>query len=238
MNNHPTGRIKYLRGKEPFPPVSEARQDGLLAAGGNLGVERLISAYSSGIFPWFDEWSPILWYSPEVRCIFEPNSFITRKSLRQSIRNGGFTVSFDQNFDAVINLCSSVHQSESSGTWIVPQMIEAYTALHIAGYAHSLEVWHQQKLVGGLYGVSLGKVFFGESMFQLKTDASKVALHYLCKTLFEEGFHFIDAQMETPHLISLGAQLIDRELYISNLENALKHETYKGSWKKLLNNER
>ena len=237
LNTQPSARIKYLRGNDPFPPLSETRPDGLLAAGGNLGIERLLTAYSSGIFPWFDEWSPILWYSPQVRCIFEPSGFITRKSLQQRIRNGGFTVSFDRDFDAVINHCASLHQSRAHGTWIVPQMIEAYTALHIAGYAHSLEVWHQQKLVGGLYGVSLGKVFFGESMFYLKTDASKVALHYLCKSLFEEGFHFIDAQMETPHLLSLGAQLIEREIYSLELEKALMHKNHRGSWEKLLNNE-
>ena len=237
MNNQPTGRIKYLRGNEPFPPVSEARPDGMLAAGGTLEIERLLQAYSSGIFPWFDERSPILWYSPPVRCIFEPSGFITRKSLQQRIRNGGFTVSFDRNFNEVINNCALVHESLSHGTWIVPQMIEAYTALHIAGYAHSLEVWHQQKLVGGLYGISLGKAFFGESMFHLKTDASKVALHYLCKLLFENGFHFIDAQMETPHLLSLGAQIIDRDEYISKLKNALMHETHRGSWERLLKNE-
>ena len=237
LNNQPTGRIKYLRGNDPFPPLSEARPDGLLAAGGTLGIKRLLTAYSGGIFPWFDEWSPILWYAPPERCIFKPSGFITRKSLQQSIRNGGFTASFDRDFDAVINHCALVHQSKSHGTWIVPKMIEAYTALHIAGYAHSVEVWHQQKLVGGLYGVSLGKAFFGESMFHLKTDASKVALHYLCKSLFEEGFDFIDAQMETPHLLSLGAQLIERSTYISKLEKALMHETQRGSWEKLLKNE-
>ena len=234
MNTQPSARIKYLRGKDPFPALSEARPDGLLAAGGTLEIERLLKAYSSGIFPWFDEWSPILWYTPAVRCIFEPSGFITRKSLKQRIRNGNFTISFDRDFDAVIHHCAAVHESQSQGTWIVPKMIEAYTALHTAGYAHSLEVWHQQKLVGGLYGISLGKVFFGESMFHLKTDASKVALHYLCKLLFEEGFHFIDAQMETPHLLSLGAQLIDRKVYISKLEEALAHETHRGSWGKML----
>ena len=217
--------------------MSEARNDGMLAAGGTLQIERLLAAYSSGIFPWFDERSPILWYAPPTRCIFMPSGFITRKSLQQRIRNGGFTISFDRDFDAVIHHCASVHRSKSHGTWIVPQMIESYTALHLAGYAHSLEIWHKQKLVGGLYGVSLGKAFFGESMFHLKTDASKVALHYLCKTLFKQGFHFIDAQMETPHLLSLGAQLIEREMYISKLENALLHETHRGSWEKLLKNE-
>ncbi|MDY0102999.1 MAG: leucyl/phenylalanyl-tRNA--protein transferase [Lentimicrobium sp.] len=237
MDNPPQRRIKYLRAEDNFPPLEDSRSDGLLAAGGNLSTKRLLKAYGSGIFPWFDEWSPILWYSPLVRCIFEPSDFITSKSLRQRIRNGGFTVSLDSDFDAVINYCAHTHEAKSDGTWIVPAMIEAYNNLHSEGYAHSVEVWHQNKLVGGLYGVSLGKAFFGESMFHLKTDASKVALHYLCKTLSREGFYFIDAQMETSHLLSLGAYLLDRQQYIVKLQDALQHETIKGSWKNLLLND-
>lgn len=237
MDKPPQRRIKYLRADDEFPPLEDSRHDGLLAAGGNLGTSRLLKAYSSGIFPWFDEWSPILWYSPLVRCIFEPSGFKTSKSLRQRIRNGGFTVSFDTDFESVINQCAHIHEVQSEGTWIVPKMIEAYKALHNQGYAHSVEVWHRRELVGGLYGVSLGKAFFGESMFHRKTDASKVALHYLCKTLSREGFQFIDAQMETNHLLSLGAYLIDRKQYIAKLQGALQHETLKDSWKNLLIND-
>ncbi len=237
MDKPPQRRIKYLRADDEFPLLEESRNDGLLAAGGNLGTSRLLKAYSSGIFPWFDEWSPILWYSPLVRCIFEPSGFKTSKSLKQRIQNGGFTLSFDADFESVINHCAHTHEAQSDGTWIVPKMIEAYKALHNQGYAHSVEVWHQHKLVGGLYGVSLGKAFFGESMFHLKTDASKVALHYLCKTLYREDFHFIDAQMETNHLLSLGANLVDRKQYITKLQGALQHETLRGSWKNLLMND-
>lgn len=227
-------RVKYLRGDDEFPPVGDSRSDGLLAAGGGLNLERLLKAYSSGIFPWFDEWSPILWYSPPVRCIIEPSSFFRSKSLQQRIKNSGFTLSFDTDFDAVINSCAHIERSFATGTWIVPEMIAAYKMLHAEGYAHSVEVWQNGLLVGGLYGVSLGKAFFGESMFHRKTDASKVALHYLCMALEKEDFHFIDAQMETPHLLSLGAITIKREDYLMKLEEALHHESLRGSWTDLI----
>jgi leucyl/phenylalanyl-tRNA--protein transferase len=227
-------RVKYLRGDDEFPPVGDSRSDGLLAAGGGLNLERLLKAYSSGIFPWFDEWSPILWYSPPVRCIIEPSSFFRSKSLQQRIKNSGFTLSFDTDFDAVINSCAHIERSFATGTWIVPEMIAAYKILHAEGYAHSVEVWQNGLLVGGLYGVSLGKAFFGESMFHRKTDASKVALHYLCMALEKKDFHFIDAQMETPHLLSLGAITIKREDYLMKLEEALHHESLRGSWTDLI----
>lgn len=223
-------RVKYLRGDDEFPPVGDSRSDGLLAAGGGLNLERLLKAYSSGIFPWFDEWSPILWYSPPVRCIIEPSSFFRSKSLQQRIKNSVFTLSFDTDFDAVIDSCAHIERSFATGTWIVPEMIAAYKILHAEGYAHSVEVWQNGLLVGGLYGVSLGKAFFGESMFHRKTDASKVALHYLCMALEKKDFHFIDAQMETPHLLSLGAITIKREDYLMKLEEALHHESLRGSW--------
>lgn len=227
-------RVKYLRGDDEFPPVGDSRSDGLLAAGGGLNLERLLKAYSSGIFPWFDEWSPILWYSPPVRCIIEPSSFFRSKSLQQRIKNSGFTLSFDTDFDAVIDSCAHIERSFATGTWIVPEMIAAYKILHAEGYAHSVEVWQNGLLVGGLYGVSLGKAFFGESMFHRKTDASKVALHYLCMALEKKDFHFIDAQMETPHLLSLGAITIKREDYLMKLEEALHHESLRGSWTDLI----
>jgi leucyl/phenylalanyl-tRNA--protein transferase len=227
-------RVKYLRGDDEFPPVGDSRSDGLLAAGGGLNLERLLKAYSSGIFPWFDEWSPILWYSPPVRCIIEPSSFFRSKSLQQRIKNSGFALSFDTDFDAVIDSCAHIERSFATGTWIVPEMIAAYKILHAEGYAHSVEVWQNGLLVGGLYGVSLGKAFFGESMFHRKTDASKVALHYLCMALEKKDFHFIDAQMETPHLLSLGAITIKREDYLMKLEEALHHESLRGSWTDLI----
>jgi len=230
-SNH---RIKYLRGDDEFPPLSEARSNGLLAAGGSLSVARLLKAYSSGIFPWYDEWSPILWYSPPERCIIEPSAMVRTKSLRQRIRNGGFKVSFDTDFESVIRACAQIERSIGDGTWIVPEMILAYKTLHAEGYAHSVEVWEGDNLVGGLYGVSIGKAFFGESMFHRKTDASKVALHYLCNLLEMKKFFFIDAQMKTSHLMSLGATIITREQYLLKLQEALSQETLKGSWTNLL----
>lgn len=237
LTNISRHRVKYLRGNDEFPPITDSRSDGLLAAGGGLTTERLLTAYRSGIFPWFDEWSPILWYSPPVRCIIEPTSLFRSKSLRQKIKNSGFTFSFDSDFNSVIESCAIIERSFATGTWIVPEMVNAYKLLHAEGYAHSVEVWHNGILAGGLYGVSLGKAFFGESMFHRKTDASKVALHYLCMTLEKENFHFVDAQMETPHLLSLGATTINREDYISKLEKALQHESLTGSWKSLFKNE-
>lgn len=231
VSNH---RIKYLRGDDEFPPLSEARANGLLAAGGNLSVQRLLEAYSSGIFPWYDEWSPILWYSPPERCIITPSDMVRTKSLRQRIRNSGFSVSFDTDFESVIRSCAQIERSIGDGTWIVPEMVSAYQRLHSEGYAHSVEVWEQDKLIGGLYGVSLGRAFFGESMFHCKTDASKVALHYLCTHLEKKNFLFIDAQMKTDHLLSLGAIMINREEYMVKLKEALTSETLKGSWTNLM----
>lgn len=222
--------IVYLKNGMDFPPVEESLSDGLLAAGGTLSEERLLSAYSKGIFPWYSDFSPILWYSPPERCIFRPGKFIVSHSLKQKLRQKTFEVTVDRSFDRVISQCASIRRKEEYGTWIVPDMIEAYNALHKAGYAHSVEVWHQGKLAGGLYGVSLGKAFFGESMFHTVTDASKVAIHYLCTRLFSEGFGFIDAQNETPHLLSLGAEVISRGAYLQLLEQALKSPTRKGKW--------
>lgn len=231
LSNH---RIKYLRSDDEFPPLSEARANGLLAAGGNLSVQRLLEAYNSGIFPWYDEWSPILWYSPPERCIIEPSDMLRTKSLRQRIRNSGFSVSFDTDFGSVIRACAQIERSTGDGTWIVPEMVSAYQRLHSEGYAHSVEVWEKNNLIGGLYGVSLGRAFFGESMFHRKTDASKVALHYLCTLLEKKNFLFIDAQMKTDHLLSLGARMINREQYMVKLKEALKSETLKGSWTNLM----
>lgn len=222
--------VIFLKEGTDFPPVEESLSDGLLAAGGSLSEQRLLTAYSRGIFPWYSDFSPILWFSPPLRCIFSPGKFIVSHSLRQKLKSRVFEVTVDQCFESVINRCASVSRKHEYGTWIVPDMIEAYTALHKAGYAHSVEVWHNGKLAGGLYGVSLGKAFFGESMFHTVTDASKVAIHYLCTRLFGEDFAFIDAQNETPHLLSLGAEVISRDAYLQLLEQALKSPTRRGKW--------
>ncbi|GAP44421.1 leucyl/phenylalanyl-tRNA--protein transferase [Lentimicrobium saccharophilum] len=223
-------RIKYLRTSDDFPPLSDCRADGLLAAGGDLSPGRLVKAYSSGIFPWYDASTPILWYSPETRCLLKPGSFRTSSSLKQKLKNGHFTFSFDKDFTRVIQFCAEVRRKQESGTWITPAMIAAYTGLHTLGLAHSVEVWHENRLAGGLYGVSLGKAFFGESMFHLVNDASKAALYYLCTKLAEKGFLFIDAQLPTPHLLSLGAYTVSRNDYIRLLMIALEADTSRGSW--------
>lgn len=224
--------VFFLKGNEDFPPVEESLSDGLLAIGGNLSENRLLQAYSSGIFPWYDEFSPIMWYSPARRCIFNPEGFITSHSLKQKINQGRFTFTMDNDFSRVIDLCAGISRNGDHGTWILPEMITAYTQLHQSGYAHSVEVWHKGMLAGGLYGVSLGRAFFGESMFHKVTDASKAAMHYLCNRLQEENFHFVDAQMETKHLLSMGAVMVKREEYLVMLSKALKYPTIKGSWHK------
>lgn len=224
--------VFFIKGDDDFPPVEESLSDGLLAIGGSLSEKRLIKAYSGGIFPWYDEWSPVLWYSPVNRCIFKPGSFRTSHSLRQKIRKGHFTFSMDKDFARVINLCATISRNSENGTWILPEMISAYTGLHQSGYAHSVEVWHEGQLAGGLYGVSLGRAFFGESMFHQVTDASKAAMHYLCNRLFDQNFHFIDAQMETAHLLSMGASMVTRAEYMVMLNDAIKFTTLRKSWQK------
>jgi leucyl/phenylalanyl-tRNA---protein transferase len=225
--------VIFLRDNIDFPPVEESLDDGLLAAGGDLSEQRLLQAYRNGIFPWYSEYSPILWYSPPVRCIFRPDGFIASHSLISKLKNSNFTFSFDKEFEEVINACAFVKRKGESGTWILPEMIDAYTALHKSGYAHSIEVWHKGKLAGGLYGVSLGRAFFGESMFHKVTDASKAALHYLCKSLQNQNFSFIDAQNETGHLLSLGAFTISRSDYIILLKETLSYPTIRGNWNKI-----
>lgn len=226
-------RVVYLRNDDPFPPVSDSLGDGLLAAGGDLSENRLITAYKKGIFPWYDEYSPILWYSPPGRCIFRPDGFIVSHSLRQKLKSHKFSYTIDQNFSEVISACANTRRKKEDGTWILQEMIYAYNQLHNSGYAHSVEVWHRGSLAGGLYGVSLGKAFFGESMFHKVTDASKAALHYLCGWLLKNDFHFIDAQMETNHLLSLGAFTVSRNEYLKMLSEALEHTTLKGPWKNI-----
>jgi leucyl/phenylalanyl-tRNA--protein transferase len=213
-----------------FPDPSHAEKDGLLAVGGDLSPERLMLAYSLGIFPWFNDDSPIMWWTPDPRMILMPGELKISKSLSQSIRNKHFEVRFDKDFMSVIRACASAERKHEDGTWITPEMISAYTALHDLGYAHSVETYLDDRLVGGLYGISLGRAFFGESMFFLERDASKVALAKLAQRLTEWGFYFIDAQQQTKHLRSLGARPIRKDAFLKMLEEALKFETFRGKW--------
>lgn len=213
-----------------FPPPDEAEPDGLLAVGGDLSSERLLLAYQLGIFPWYSEGQPILWWSPDPRLILEPNELHISRRLRQTLKKGIFKVTFDEAFARVIRACATVERKGQHGTWITPEMQKAYIRLHELGFAHSAESWVGEELVGGIYGVSLGKCFFGESMFSNVSDASKVALAALIQRLKAWGFRMLDAQVTTQHLISLGAKEIPRRVFLRRLQRALGFPTMKGKW--------
>jgi leucyl/phenylalanyl-tRNA--protein transferase len=199
-----------------FPDPTLADQDGLLAVGGDLSTDRLWLAYQTGIFPWYNDDTPILWYSPHERFVLFPNELKISKSMRQVLRSGRFMVTQNQCFERVIDACSSVGRKDQDGTWITADMKEAYIRLHREGHAHSVEVWEKDQLAGGLYGVQIGSVFCGESMFSLVSNASKAALINMCNT---GNYRLIDCQVHTEHLESMGARLIDRKEYISILQN-------------------
>jgi len=213
-----------------FPSPEEAEEDGLLAVGGDLSIERILLAYHAGIFPWYAKRSPLLWWSPDPRLILEPSNLRISKSLEKVIKKGSFTVTLDQVFDAVIRECAATKRPDGRGTWIIEDMIRAYGRLHEAGFAHSVESWWEGKLAGGLYGVSLGKVFFGESMFYRVKDASKVAFVHLVRLLEAWNFDMIDCQITTEHLIRFGAHEIPRSHFLQRLSRALQYQTRRGRW--------
>lgn len=200
--------------KQTFPPLYQAlsNPDGLLAVGGCLSIERLLNAYKHGIFPWYNADEPILWWSPDPRLVLFPDQLIVSRSLRKTLRKGLFSVTFDQAFAEVMTACAAPRK-DTDNTWINPDMYRAYVELHQQGYAHSVEVWCNGELVGGLYGVALGEIFFGESMFHTQTDASKVAFVNLVEQLKIWGYQVIDCQVHTEHLQSLGAEEIDRRSF-------------------------
>jgi len=213
-----------------FPDPNEAEPSGLLAIGGDLSLERLLLAYSTGVFPWYSEGEPILWFSPDPRLVFYFDNYKPSKSLMKVINSDKFDVKFDTNFEQVIKKCSKVRRKGQKGTWITRDMVDAYNYLHKKGYAHSVETYLKGKLVGGLYGVSLGSAFFGESMFHDETDASKVAFHFLVQKCGEWRFHFIDSQIPTEHMKKIGAIEISREQFLYDLRGALDNETKLGRW--------
>lgn len=223
--------VQISRHSIEFPDLDEADESGLLAIGGDLSIERLKMAYSKGIFPWYEDGMPILWWSPDPRMVLFPGKMIISHSLKQSLKKSQFTFSIDKAFDKVISSCSRTPRKGENGTWITNEMKNAYIRLHEAGYAHSAETWLDGKLVGGLYGVAIGKVFFGESMFHHETNASKVALFHLVEKLQKWGFEIIDTQVYTNHLESLGGELIPRSQYMHILERAQLTKDVKGSWK-------
>ncbi|MDE0035234.1 MAG: leucyl/phenylalanyl-tRNA--protein transferase [Deltaproteobacteria bacterium] len=214
-----------------FPHPHEAEPNGLLAVGGDLGSARLLLAYSMGIFPWYSEGQPILWWSPDPRCVLDLEDFHISRRLRRVLNQGRFRVSFDEDFRAVIRACAAVERPGQEGTWITAEMEQAYVCLHEAGLAHSVECRLGADLVGGIYGIALGRGFFGESMFHRERDASKAALARLVERLAGWGFHFIDAQVTTPHMLSLGAREVPRTVFLEGLDAALRHPTRRGSWR-------
>ena len=223
--------VTFLTKEIVFPHPEEALEDGLLAVGGDLSTERLLLAYRSGIFPWYSEDSPILWWSPDPRMVLFPGDLKVSKSLRQKINSDAFGVRFDFDFDSVIHHCATVERKEQAGTWISSEMIKAYKELHSKGFAHSVETYLDGELVGGLYGVSMGKAFFGESMFHLQADTSKIALYHLVKKLKSWNFKLIDVQQETSHLRSLGAMPVPREKFLVMLKTAIDQNPSPNTWK-------
>ena len=213
-----------------FPPTHTASEEGILAVGGDLSIDRLMNAYESGIFPWYEDGSEILWWAPDPRFVLFTNELKISKSMRQFMRNSTWTVTLDTAFDQVIRACKSVPRKGQDGTWITDEMEEAYINLHQEGYAHSVEVWDQDELVGGLYGVSLGHMFFGESMFNYRSNASKMALIKLVEWLKKKGFSMVDCQDYTDHVASLGAREISRVDFEKILSIELKHASISGPW--------
>lgn len=216
-------------GRPVFPDNLEPDEDGLVAIGGDLSPDVLIEAYQKGIFPWSGE-HPIPWFSPDPRLILWPRRLRVSRSLRKVLRRGTFEVRFDANFPATIRGCAYTLRHGFAGTWITPNMIRAYTELHRRGVAHSVETYLKGELVGGLYGLSFGRAFFGESMFSRVSNASKVALYGLCRRLIEWDFDFIDCQQVTEHLLSLGAQPVPRPDYMRRLRRALNDEQKRAAW--------
>ncbi|MEA3543805.1 MAG: leucyl/phenylalanyl-tRNA--protein transferase [Thermodesulfobacteriota bacterium] len=204
-----------------FPPVETAEDYGLLAVGGDLSPERLLLAYSLGIFPWYNPGEPLLWWSPDPRCVLFPDQLHVSRSLQRFMRKQSWRISFNQNFAGVISCCRNLRiDLDGSGTWITPEMEKAYTRLHQLGFAHSVECWDGDQLVGGLYGICIGRCFFGESMFSRSKNASKVVLVHLLESLQQKGFELLDCQQTTDHLLSMGAQEISRQEFLQHLEKA------------------
>jgi leucyl/phenylalanyl-tRNA---protein transferase len=213
-----------------FPPPELASEEGILAVGGDLSPERLLTAYSLGIFPWFNEGEPIAWWSPDPRMVLFLSELKVSKSMRPYFNQGKFRVTFDQDFEAVMRHCQAPREKQWGGTWITKEMVNAYCLLHRLGYAHSVEVWEGKTMVGGLYGVAIGKCFYGESMFATVANASKFGFIALVKKLESHGFWMVDCQQQTQHLASLGAQSIPRSDFLRILKENEAEETLRGNW--------
>jgi len=223
--------IPWISGSQPFPPVAKALRspNGLLCAGGDLSPQRLLAAYSHGIFPWFSKGDPILWWSPHPRMVLFPEDLKVSRSLRKALSRGIFETRYDTAFRQVMQECAAP-RGPGGGTWIVPEMVDAYVRLHELGFAHSVESWQGGVLVGGLYGIGLGRIFFGESMFARETDASKVALVKLVERVRELGVRMIDCQQATSHLASLGAHEIPRREFVQRLAESIQYPPTGHRW--------
>jgi leucyl/phenylalanyl-tRNA--protein transferase len=213
-----------------FPNPRHASDEGLLAFGGDLSTTRILKAYRKGIFPWYNADDPILWWSPNPRALLFARNFKVSKSFAKTIKSGLFEVKFDHDFSSVIKACATTPREGQHGTWILPEIQEAYKELHEMGYAHSVESYIDGKLVGGLYGISMGKAFFGESMFSWHSDASKIALRALSEVLEKNGYDFVDCQLPTDHLMSLGATEVNRDDFLDLLKVTLQKPSIIGSW--------
>jgi leucyl/phenylalanyl-tRNA--protein transferase len=224
--------IPWLAPNQPFPPVQRALREpnGLLAAGGDLSMRRLLDAYRHGIFPWYSEGEPVLWWSPDPRMVLVPAEIAISRSLRKRLRSGVYEVRADTCFTTVMRACAEP-RLDQAGTWITEEIVTAYSALHAAGIAHSVEAWYEGTLVGGLYGVAIGRMFYGESMFTRATDASKVALAHLARQLERWQFGMIDCQMQTAHLESMGAHVMSRRDFLLVLSDLINYPTLKGPWR-------
>lgn len=224
--------IPWLENAERFPPLELALREpnGLLCAGGDLTPQRLVMAYLKGIFPWYSPGEPILWWSPDPRMVLFPAEFKLSRSLRKTLRKADYRVRLDTHFKAVIEACARTSRKDQAGTWITPEIQASYVKLHELGYAHSVETWVDDRLVGGLYGIAIGKMFYGESMFAHATDASKIAFAHLVRFLTDNGFGLIDCQMNTAHLASLGAREIPRAEFADHLRRLTATPPLCGRW--------
>jgi leucyl/phenylalanyl-tRNA--protein transferase len=216
-------------GAFPHPSCAMRDPNGLLAVGGDLSLRRLLNAYREGIFPWYGEGDPILWWSPDPRTVLIPSRLHRSRSLRKVLRRRALAVTMDRDFPAVIRACAGPRDG-SQGTWLLPEMINAYCALHVHGVAHSIEVWDGERLVGGLYGVAIGGAFFGESMFSRVANASKVALVQLCEQLMSLGIELVDCQVLTPHMQRMGAELVTRARFLERLHELRDQPPALGTW--------
>jgi leucyl/phenylalanyl-tRNA--protein transferase len=213
-----------------FPDPELAEDDGLLGVGGDLSPERLRLAYSNGIFPWFSKGEPIMWWSPDPRCVLRPEKLKISTSLRQALKKGNYKVRFDTCFDEVVRQCSAAKRKGQRGTWITKEMVQAYIRLHELGFAHSTEVFMDGELAGGLYGISIGMTYSGESMFHLRPEASKIALWHLVQRLKDWKFPLIDCQVTNPHLLSLGAEEMPRKEFLKQVIRDRQKPGHKGRW--------